>query len=989
MPAPPEHFEIPLTGGLDTGSAERHVEPPNLLVADNIDYDEAGRIRKRVGYEDVPEFLDAPYFWLHERGGNLLANSDDGIVVRDDAGGIFSYRVSTTSDVPVSRVAATVARESTFADYVTSGGYFVALSLNSANDNLFLYFGVDSTSVVLGEDLISSTAKAARLLITGTTAVLVYIEGTSLKAGTIDMTVAPVDFSTATTIRTDVHATDKYLDAAMLSSTEFVLCYRTNSGSTIRTERVTTATLVTAGNRTDTFAGTLRAVGVYYSAAETNGVTIIADSSNGVVAKHWDSALGGSASSTVDAANNAANNVAACDGTVSGRIMIWSDWVSGTFLSGNQIYTQEVTADETTGAPVGGKSTFYNVALAAKPFIENSNRHAPVVYDNDDDNERMILLLNPVEVRRIVGRALYLTAHGTPPQGQLGSTGSPASSRYVSAVVSRARIVADDTVHTGVLTSLSLVEWGFNAAEKHMAVNYGRSVFVPNAVSFGTDLVHDVYHGLLHSPDVFLAATTGGAMSLGTYTYAVVYQRMDFQGQIHWSPPSILENVTLSGGQSAVTVTVRIPLGETSTSNLLPPQALVFRSQVDDSSVLNLVSTAELNTAQATQSISDTSSDATIADNEILYTNGDAQLSRHMAPPCRYATVHDQRLWVISDDDGSIWYSHRRIDPEGVGFHPSLSIDSAVGGSWPIALASLGDARLAVLWPDRIGVIYGEGPNAAGVGGSYTDPLPVQSAAFCDEPRSVAATHLGVVFQSTTAGLWLLGLDLSVRHIGGPVSDYETDTCVKSVSLEDQTEIAFVTVSGSDTRVLYWNYVQNKWSTQLIGSKAAVSATAYKGRLALLFDDSDIWHAWARSDGRYDFGGTAGVNGSYAPWSIETAWIKANGKQGQGWLHRIYALLERKSDAGLRVEAAYNYGSYTERADFTDAELSATGPLHVELEPKTADIEAVKLKFLERVDGVNVTSEGLALDSIRLEIAREPKQHRRIHQALKKGLATI
>ena len=989
-----EHTEIPLTGGLDTSSAERHVEPPNLLVAENIDYDEMGRVRKRVGFKDLENTTPStPSQWLHERNGALFLHADGETRVYDPVSGGFNESAGpNTHSFPSSRAQAVGGNGTVvFADVACGNGHQVYAVIEDT-DNLHGFVFSDAADVLVGPTLttalLSVTASSARVVVTGTTAVMLYVEGTNLRGRTLDLTAAIASWSSSSVIRNDVHATDKYMDAQSFDSSNFVLCYRTNSGSTIRTELVQTSGFISVANRTDTFAGTLRSIGVYWSTAESNGITMIADSTNGVIAKHWDSLTAGTASSTVDATVTDAFNVTACDGTVSGRITIWFDENNASSVA-HKVHHQEVTADETTGAPVGSKSTIHNVALSAKAFVESSKPFVPVVYDNDTDSEKMMLLLNKGTLIRIVGRALYLTSNGIPGRSAIGGTSSPEASRYISGAVSLTKIVGDLTVHTGGETIASRVTWDFRVPERHAAVSYGRTVFAAGAIPHGTDFFGAVYHGFFHSPEISLTATAVGSLTASSvYTVAVVYQHVDNQGQVHWSPPSVLKNVTLGGGDTGIDVVVRTPISPLTT------KALVFRSKADDATVLYLDASATLSSplSASTQTISLSQADSAIESNEILYTNGDAQLGRHAAPPSRVACVHDNRLWVVSDDDGTIWPSHRRVDPEAVSFHPSIAIDGAFGGARPVGIASLSDSRLAVLWENRIAIIHGSGPNAAGQGSTYTDPLPIPSAAFCDVPRSVASTSLGVVFQSSRLGIWLLDQAGQTQHISDPVADFETDTCVKSVQLEDQAEIAFVTVAGSDTRVLYWAYAQNKWSTQLISSKTAVSAVKYQGRLTILFADGDVWHAWARSDNRYDFGGTAGSNGSYKAWQIETAWIKARGKQGQGWFHRIYALLERKSDAGLRVELAYNYKStYEERADYTDAELSvaAADPLHIEIQPKTARVESVKLKFLEQVDGSNVTSEGLALDSIRLEMHRENVEYGGIIQSLKKGAATI
>lgn len=983
-----DHIEVPFTGGLDRSTAERHVESPRLLVAENVDYGEGGRVRKRVGYELIDSLAGSPLQFLHEREGALLAHAQSNNSIYDTVAKNFFGLGGNTLDYPVSSsVAVSGSGLTTFSDATAGNGYRVFAFLET--QQLYTVRVDDSsgsTVSTVNPQSLSTAALAVRILVTGTTAVLVYIEGTDVKARSMDLTAGAPVWSSATTVRSDVHASDKYLDAAVFSATQFVFSYRTNSGSTIRTELVTTSTLTTAANRTDTFAGTLRSIGVYWSATADNGLTMIADSTNGVVGKHWDSGLAGTASSAVDAAVTDALNVTACDGTASDRIMVWYTENSASNL-GHKVHYREVTADESSGAPVGSTVTKNSVALVAKPFTENSRQYCQAVWDNDDDEERMLFLLcNRSSFLYVTGRALYLTANGVLERSRLSSSASTQSSVYVCGAIVRTKIVGDATVHTGGETMLAGIIWDFRAAQRHMAINYGRTIFVPGSVPHGTDYLGSLRHGFLHSPEVSLSVTTGGSMtSNSTYTYAVVYQHIDDRGQVHWSVPSPLKTVSLGAGDNAVTVNIRI------NAQIDDAVALVFRSQANDATILNLTGTTSLaGLTTPTTTFTDTNADSAIDENEILYTNGGAQLGRHAAPPSRFATVHDQRIWVISDDDGSIWPSHRRVDPEAVGFHPSLAIDGSVAGRRPIAIASLSDSRLAVFWDNRIAIIHGTGPNAAGEGSTYTEPLPVPSPAFCDEPRSVLSTHLGVVFQSTTMGIWLLDQNAQLQHIGDPVGDYEVDTCVGAVQLIDQTEVAFVTLDGSDTRVLYWEYEQGKWSTQLIPSKTAVSATRYRGRLAILFGDGDIWHARSRSDGRFDFGGTAAVTGDHKAMQVDTAWIKARGKQGHAFLHRLFALLERKEAAGLRVELAYNYGTtYIERADYTDTELSGADPLHIEVQPKTARIEAFKLKLLEQLDGSNKDTEGFCIDSLRVELAREQAEFGGIHAALKKGAATI
>ena len=1008
-----QHIEIPLAGQLDTNTAERAVEAPNLLVAENVDRSEPGRLKKRKGFKALPTLGTANPQFLHEHAGGLYAVASGQFHIRSLNSGAWETQQPGFFNLGPQDPPRTLVEPLPNADDagvgelstdVAYGSGLVAVTGIRRTDRLHLTVSEEASgAVIFRGELASSGVVAARPVVLDTVIVVVYTLTTGAMTGIV-LPIAtltnPLTWGTFTIkAAAAITSTDKMDAVKRASGTDRVILVFHEGANVVTADYSVSASTGFSLNGQVTLAvgGVLRCVGVTsFVSTNTNpimGVTVFGDSVNGVRVHLWDAGMAATRVLTVNASVTEAYNVSVCQGTGSAadRVSCFYDDISGVLpVEASVTRAREFTADTATGALTIVSQTVYGVVLASKAFHQTGKPFIVLSYTstNGHGGQKGTYLyvgvsqdlVSGTEIDQFfpVGHFLKFNSYGFPEK----ASKIPSVARVDSGVFVTVQDFLLRTTGSGSVSSqkaTSKITFDFRPEARHMASSYAGAAIAAASIPYSSGW-GSVQDGYLHAPSLEPPGQLAGGFltALATYTYQVVYEYVDKWGNLHWSVPSIAQSVTLTGGNQTVQLTYYHPL-----INLA--RVLVFRSLANDASVLYLVASLTQAWTTGTQFYNDGTSDTAIQGNEIIYTNGGAQLARYMPPPHAFSCVHDERLWVISDDDGSLWYSQRRVYPEAPAFSPALVIDDAGEGGRPVAIASLSDTRLAVLWENRIAIVSGSGPNVAGVGGTYSAPLPVPAPAGTSEPKSVLGTHLGVVFRNDI-GYHILDLNGQVQYISQAVADYEGDTCVSAVQLAQQHEIAFVTVSGSDTRVLYWDYVEGQWTTQLIAGKTAISARAYQGLLTILFTDGSVWQQ--ADDATYDHAGT------FAPMRVETAWIKPGGKLGENYVQSLFLLLEKLGTSDFRVELAYDYGSaYSERADFTSVELGGVTQteegLMLEVLPASSRAVAFKLKLEERQSGGVVNTSGVAIDALRALLAPVAGEHREIHAALRKGAGAI
>lgn len=417
-------------------------------------------------------------------------------------------------------------------------------------------------------------------------------------------------------------------------------------------------------------------------------------------------------------------------------------------------------------------------------------------------------------------------------------------------------------------TGLHLLTLDFGAVD-HSNAQLGTGLYVAGACPMHYDGRQWSEQGFHVGPELITTlAAGGGSMTDGTYKYVSWYEWTDAQGEVHRGPTSFGTTVTLSG---TTQVTLTLPtLRVTQKPNV---RICVARSKNGDSAQLFRVTSLDPTTSGAAAngyvandttvdsvSFVDRFSDATLATQEPLYTNGGI-LSNDPIELGSVIAVGNNRLFATDASDPLIVrYSKELVQGFGVEFAPELFQPVDPFGGDITAVAVLDD-KVVVFKATSIFAFNGDGPLASGdtsLGGFSAAQL-ITSDVGCEVAKSIAVTPDGLVFKSAK-GIYRLGRDLQVQYVGAPVEAYNSQTVVRATTMPDRSQIVFLTDSG---KTLLFDFLFGQWST--FTNHAGLDACVVGGTYHYLRTDGE--RVYRETIGSYSDDGTR------ITLLVETAWI--------------------------------------------------------------------------------------------------------------------
>jgi hypothetical protein len=423
--------------------------------------------------------------------------------------------------------------------------------------------------------------------------------------------------------------------------------------------------------------------------------------------------------------------------------------------------------------------------------------------------------------------------------------------------------------------------------------------------------------GFNHAPSIPTATPSVGSGSLspsGTYQYKAVYEYTDNFGQRYQSATSLPKSVTMGGSDNTVTLTVR-GMPDYIASAYTNAAITVYRTALDGT-VFYKIDNADQVTSHCgynvtVQTIVDETADSSLTDNALLYTEGGV-LDNEPVPPFEHSVVHKNRLFVVDVENGDLAYSKEFLRGDGIHFSDEFRIPTGSRINRPLGIESM-DENLIVFWEDKIGVVYGDGPNDLGEGGTFTLPrIVAYTGVKPDERRSIIKTHQGIFYKSTD-GIKLFDRSMQVQDVGRDVIDLHTisGTEYKIVGAEHNQkkhQVMFTQGSGAGQAfVLVYDYLLNYWTRYIVNIDGTSNAVG-----------SDMW------DGDHVIVADAGTNrifqqlaGQYYDGAVSTAdtievvartnWIKLDGLQGFQRIWRGWVLGNYKAAHALTVGVDFDY----------------------------------------------------------------------------------
>jgi hypothetical protein len=230
--------------------------------------------------------------------------------------------------------------------------------------------------------------------------------------------------------------------------------------------------------------------------------------------------------------------------------------------------------------------------------------------------------------------------------------------------------------------------------------------------------------------------------------------------------------------------------------------------------------------------------------NAILYTTGGV-LENFTPPSLKYILQRQNRMFGIdSFDSNIIWYTKKFVD----GFLPewSASLNYSIFSKYgkANALAQIND-KIIVICDRGIVYFYGDGPDATGSNGAFSEPEVLAENIFFSqaEIRSVITTEFGVFFKSSK-GIQLINPGLSITDIGTPVEDYNSETITGATVSPTSDEVRFTTSAGNclvyNTEFQFWYVFTNynaKDTAYFRGNYVYLGATTLEQEDSTLYTD--------------------------------------------------------------------------------------------------------------------------------------------------------
>lgn len=429
----------------------------------------------------------------------------------------------------------------------------------------------------------------------------------------------------------------------------------------------------------------------------------------------------------------------------------------------------------------------------------------------------------------------------------------------------------------------------------------------------------------VHPPAQTNTATigAGGSVDVGTHLYRFVFEKIDNLGRRHRSAPSDPISATTTGGnQTVISRVSRIGIGTGVNSSNMAYVIHGYRTKVNGTVFYRFTPAAGAAIAIGgrTTTITDTVSDAAIAVNEILYTDGGVQ-PNFTAPACRFGCVHNNRMvlgGLLLSDRAIVSKAIVSVEPVQFTKHEAFQV------VFPGDLTGLASQDGALLGFTQQGVyiVNGDGPDDRGLGAGFSEPQQLIGAPGCVNERSVFTSPVGTFYEAAR------GLYLIPRGFGTPLFVGEkvrstlatfpmlvdvmraTKASSGASSLGEDT-IRFLLVDSATAptaaRVLVFDVQTGEWTVDtppvVYGSMGTWLDEVAYGRLSIS-DQHPI-----RTEDTGLFGDTTGLNSeSFVPSLFETGDLRPFGMQGRGMVRGLLLLGEYRAACTVTLEMSLDSG---------------------------------------------------------------------------------
>lgn len=524
-------------------------------------------------------------------------------------------------------------------------------------------------------------------------------------------------------------------------------------------------------------------------------------------------------------------------------------------------------------------------------------------------------------------------------------------------------------------------------------------------------------------------STSGGSMAAGAYQYIAIWESYDALGNLHQSATSPPVTATVaSGSTGSVSLVVPCPplsfrvdnsqlVGSTQSGAAVPPaRAVLYRTTAGGTIFYRATSdpapTANIATTGAgLVTLTDTQSDTTLtasATAQLLYTAGG--VLDHFNPPASRCIVLHKSRWFLAgcDEPRQVWPSDPFISGVCPGWNEAISF-LATGAVR--ALASLDDKLVMFVQRGQaygIEYVTGDGPNNLGTQSDWSPPQQVQSDSGAVDQRATCATPFGVLYRSNvggpngSGGIFLLGRDLTVQYLSGPVEDLlAAFPVVTSMVLHPNAGRVYITCVANDYATplvgirLVWDYIQRCWSEDTVSDvdQAQVGTAGARSACVAQTASGPTYH-WLSATGRvYRETNGVGTNaytdaGTWITAKYVSAWLKP-AIAGFARFWGVEVLGDALDPADFTVQLTYDYAPssyYQESHTWTAAQIATfdrAPQLNIHLTPGNQKAEAIQVTLTDATPtgATATTGQGASWSTLSLELGVKDGAYRNIPPA--------
>jgi hypothetical protein len=961
-------IDIPITGGIDTRSDPKTVDPPRLLDVENGVYTANGGLQKRPGQERLNTTTTASGVNI-DAGTGLAVRDNTELCMFDDVN-LYSYdtvgqrwvdkgdcTVVNTTEAGVS------VRQSnqTVPDLCSHQGITVYAWYDSDGSRVMYNIRSNATGMYYAQEVGISGSTKPRLVPAGNAILLFYCVAATpaLRCKVIlpgnawatpnDVEIVGTTFDNNCVYDADISFDGQAAIVAYRASTAgadtITACYVLPNGQVApTTENTNYPTIPAVFEATDSDA-TVTAIAVasnsqyvfcawLRTAATAKLSYTVANARTLVMATTGAAAI----ESTADAATTSKRItlIPATDGSTTCTLAMDDESASESYGDAIFIYSPSLSA-------IGSGAEYQSVTLAAHGFYRD---RVHLVVANDSILQSSVWLVTPGAVANAwtpLARNLYGTGHGRPSGVHMPKCymvdGDP-DTRTVAAIHRRKLLTAadasDDTRSEFFeRKTIRQLTYAFPATGRYQHVTAGKTLYLAGGVGWQYDGQTVCEQAPLLFPESHTLASSNGAGALtnsGQYNYRVYYEYTNVHGERVRSS-ALTKTITLGASDDTVTITlpahgisaaayvdgsgdsvngVYAVVYRTVANADLTQGAFFYRVSSSDPSVGGAANGWVRPPLTGTTAYVDYLSDAAIVEFEvdplsISETDYDA------LPASTMITEGNGRVYAtgLAHNPNAVIASKLRANEEACQFSLYNEIEAPDDGGPVTGIAPLG-ANLAIFKRDRIYLLSGDGPSNTGQGG-YATPQLVTFDVGCVNHRSIAPFPGGVLFQSHK-GIRAIGPDFAVVDVGAAVDGYVRGAdglaavnITGAITLVDRNEIRFITESG---RTLVFNYGNGAWTT--FTGVNGVASVVWLGKQVTL-DASGRVHV-ETPDAYTDAGGNYRLR-------VKLPWLRFAGAQGRQRIRRIELLGTYHSAHSLKVKNRYDYATPADAGLFATSDV--------------------------------------------------------------------